>query len=168
MMVCVISFTLPACAGCSQPEPAPTACPIPALPQETVCPAPLAPTLPPEPVAETDANACQGGSLTASQAFELLDDAPAIVTFIDTRLEYEYANGHIPGAVNMPSNDAAFWDQVRALPREGTYVVYCRTGSATRAVVTQMVKDGFVHVCQIGVGFNGWASAGFPGEQEPD
>lgn len=169
--ICVGLAALVAVAGCSQPAPAATACPLPTLPPEsttstdlTAAPAETTDTSQQSAVQASE-NACSGGTLSPSQAYELIGDATATVMIIDIRTGSEYAAGHIPGAINMPSNDSAFWDHVRVLPRGGTYFLYCRSGSTTRAVITQMVKDGFTHACQLGSGFNGWAREGFPTEK---
>ena len=171
LLACMALALLLSVAGCSEPEPAPTACPVPTLPPEsttstdlTDVPAEITSTSQ-QPAVQAGENACSGGTLSPSQAYELIEDATATVMTIDIRTGSEYAAGHIPGAINMPSNDAAFWDHVRVLPRGGTYFLYCRSGSTTRAVLTQMVKDGFTHACQLGSGFNGWAGEGFPVEK---
>lgn len=166
--VCAVLLSVTGCAG---GEPEPTMCPLPTPPPESTAstdsaaaPAGVADNSQ-QPVVQADEGACSGGTLSPSQAHDLLEDATLTVMTIDIRTGAEYANGHVPGAINMPSNDPAFWDRVRVLPRVGTYFIYCRSGSTTRAVLAQMVKDGFTHVCQMGGGFNGWAAEGFPVEK---
>ena len=92
-------------------------------------------------------------------------DPDIMVTIVDTRTPAEYASGHIPGALNLSTQDAAFWDQVDALPADGTYVIYCRFGISSRRVVEQMLARGFGNVCHIDSGFLGWEREGMPVEQ---
>lgn len=89
-------------------------------------------------------------------------DTTTAVALIDTRTPAEYQSGHIPGAANLSTQEASFWDDVGALPVDGVYILYCRTGSTTRRVVEQMLAMGFGSVCHIESGFNGWERAGFP------
>ena len=149
------------CAGCAAGEPEPTACPVPSLP-----------TLPPAtngaagivPADSIDPR-CSGGDLSALEASELMADLEADVTVIDTRTPAEYESGHIPGAVNISTQDASFWDQVGTMPVDGVYVLYCRSGSTTRRVVDQMLAMGFGNVCHIDTGFYGWEGEGYPVEK---
>jgi len=159
-MVLVSVAVLLAAAGCSGAEPEPTACPVPSAPGGTTpTPFPL-PTVPQE-----NGAVCNGGTLTPSQAFELMSDAAAPMTVIDTRSESEYEAGHIAGALHLSSSSSSFDDQLDELPRDGTYLVYCRSGGVSARVVEQMLDMGFEHVCHIGTGFNGWQSGGFPVEK---
>jgi rhodanese-related sulfurtransferase len=108
---------------------------------------------------------CSGGDLSPAEAAELLADEGIQITAIDTRTPAEYADGHVPGAVNLSTQDAAFWDQVGQLPTDGIYVLYCRSGSVTQRVMQQMLAMGFGSVCHIESGFNGWVRAGLPVEE---
>jgi rhodanese-related sulfurtransferase len=92
-------------------------------------------------------------------------DTSTEVTVIDTRTPAEYDSGHIPGAMNLSTQDAAFWDTIGELPVDGVYILYCRTGSVTRRVMEQMLAMGFGSVCHIESGFNGWKAGGFPVER---
>ncbi len=149
-------------AGCSGAEPEATACPVPTAPAETTptaCPVPPAPQ---QPLPEEEEAVCRGGTLSASQAFELLSDPGAGVTAIDTRTASEYEAGHIAGALHLSTSSASFDDKLDALPRDGTYIVYCRRGNVSEGMVAQMLDMGFEQVCHIGTGFSGWQSEGLP------
>jgi rhodanese-related sulfurtransferase len=159
-LVLVSLVALLAAAGCSGAEPEPTACPVPSAPGGTTpTPFPL-PIVPQE-----DEAVCSGGTLSPSQASELLSNPATPVTPIDTRSESEYEAGHIAGALHLSSSSSSFDDKLDALSRDGTYLVYCRSGSVSARVVEQMLDMGFEHVCHIGTGFNGWQSGGFPVEK---
>lgn len=152
-----IVMSVSACAA----EPEPTACPLPSLPTASPDTDGADVTVP---AGSVDPR-CSGEGLTLEQAFELMSDVETNVTVIDTRTPAEYDSGHIPDALNLSTQDAAFWDQVGQLPADGVYILYCRTGSTTRRVMEQMLAMGFGSVCHIESGFNGWKAGGFPVEQ---
>lgn len=65
------------------------------------------------------------GAVTAEQLKKLLD-ANSPLFLVDTRTEYEFRKGRIPGAVNIPPHR---FDSFAALlpPDKGTHIVfYCR------------------------------------------
>jgi len=153
-----------AVAGCSA-EPESTACPVPTTPAETTPTACPVPTAPVQPLPDEEETVCRGGALSASQAYELLSDPTASITVIDTRSGGEYADGHIPGALHVSSSSSSFEEKLDELPRDGTYLVYCRSGGVSARVLAQMLDMGFERVCHIGTGFNGWQSDGLPVEK---
>jgi phage shock protein E len=156
---CALAALLMLCAGCGTAEQAPTACPLPPMPTP-------APGTDSTVLAESVDPRCSGGDLSPAAAADLMADAEAKVTVIDTRTPAEYQGGHLPGAVNLSTQDASFWDEVGTLPSDGVYILYCRTGSATRRILEQMLAMGFGNVCHIESGFNGWVRDGFPVEKE--
>jgi rhodanese-related sulfurtransferase len=164
-LVPALAILLLMAAGCSGSEPESTACPVPSAPAETTPTACPVPTAPQQPLPQEGEAVCQGGTLSASQAFELLSDPAMDITIIDTRTAAEYEDGHIAGALQLSSSSASFDEKLDALPREGTYIVYCRHGNVSEGVVAQMLDMGFDHVCHIGTGFSGWQSEGLPVEK---
>ncbi len=148
-------------SGCAAAEPPPTACPLPSLPAASPDTDGADITVP---AGSVDPR-CSGGDLSPAEAAELLADTSTKITVIDTRTPAEYAGGHVPGAVNLSTQDAAFWDDVGQLPVDGVYVLYCRSGSVTQRVMQQMLAMGFGSVCHIESGYNGWLRAGLPVEE---
>ncbi|MFM2412018.1 MAG: hypothetical protein RLZZ587_351, partial [Actinomycetota bacterium] len=53
-------------------------------------------------------------------------DMSTVTAVIDVRTPAEFAEGHLEGAVNINIEDPTFADQVSALSKDGTYVIYCR------------------------------------------
>ncbi len=156
---------LMALAGCGGTEPESTACPVPTAPEETAptaCPIPAGDD---EPLVPEEKAVCEGGALTATQAFEVLSDGAVAAIAIDTRGLKDYEAGHIPGAQLISTADDEFDEKLDALSRDVTYVVYCRRGNVSQGVVKQMLDMDFKHVCHIGSGFYGWQSEGLPVEK---
>ena len=80
-------------------------------------------------------------------------------TVIDVRTPSEYAAGHLEGAVNIDvQNENGFLAGVRQLDRDGTFVVYCRSGNRSAAAANRMRDLGFTDVVDAG-GFDEAAAA---------
>ena len=99
--------------------------------------------------------------ITAARLAELIDKGEALV--VDVREVNEFADGHIPGAVNMPLSTF----QASKLPKaEGkTIILNClggkRSGMALdKCSVAQEAVD-----THLAGGFGAWASAGLPVER---
>ena len=153
-------------AGC-------TTAPTPQSSNETPAVQPEAiPEARPEETAQEEsalALACTGEDLSVEESYELLGGAAmpnGNVTAIDTRGPQYYETGHIPGAILISTVMPDFWDKMRALPRDGTYLVYCHRGSVSGRVVYQMIADeGFTSACNMSGGFNRWKNDGLPIEE---
>lgn len=87
-------------------------------------------------------SACSG----SSGGVELASDT----VIIDVRTPAEYAEGHLEGAVNVDLQSGSFEQEVAALPLEGDYVVYCRSGNRSAQAVSAMKALGFVNVQDAG------------------
>ncbi len=88
---------------------------------------------------------------------------PAAATVIDVRTPAEYADGHLSGAVNIDvQDDVGFLNGVRNLERDGSYIVYCRSGNRS-AVATKRLQDmGFTDVTDAGGLQEAAAATGLP------
>ena len=74
----------------------------------------------------------------------------ADATIIDVRTGEEYAAGHIQGAININVQASDFTAQLQALPKDGNYVVYCRSGARSRTAAQTMQAAGFTNVTNAG------------------
>ncbi len=68
------------------------------------------------------------GNLSAEQVKALLD-RKARMTLVDTRTEYEFRKGHIPGSINIPPHKFPVMGGLLPPDRGAHLVFYCR-GSA--------------------------------------
>jgi rhodanese-related sulfurtransferase len=107
--------------------------------------------------------ACSSGSdavtdVTPSQAVEVL--AEPGVTIVDVRTPAEFAEGHLPGAVNVDVESGSFEQQIQQLPTDGTYFVYCRSGNRSGVATDQMATLGFTDLYDLQGGIVDWQSAG--------
>ncbi len=113
-------------------------------------------------VAATEAAAGSGAATVISPAEgkELLESGKELM-LIDVRTPVEFAEGHIEGAVNSDIEGGAFSAFIADLDKEGTYVVYCRSGRRSALAAQAMVSAGFTHVYDLG-GIVDWQAAGYP------
>ena len=84
------------------------------------------------------------------------------VQIVDVRTPEEFAEGHIPGAVNISVQDAGFADQVSRLDPTATYAVYCRSGNRSKSAVAGMQRAGITSIYELESGTTGWVAAGKP------
>ena len=79
-------------------------------------------------------------------------DAPAKESrmIIDVRTPAEFAGGHLDGAVNIDIQSADFTSRIESLDRNGSYVVYCRSGNRSGMAMAQMLDMGFTDVSNAG------------------
>ncbi|WPL17466.1 putative HTH-type transcriptional regulator YgaV [Thiorhodovibrio winogradskyi] len=95
-------------------------------------------------------------------AVDLLERARAgLVTVIDVRPAEEYAQGHVPGALNVPLE--ALEDHLAALPPERDIVAYCRGPWCVLSfeAVARLRQAGF-NAQRLENGLPEWRQAGWP------
>jgi rhodanese-related sulfurtransferase len=83
------------------------------------------------------------------------------VTVIDVRTPAEFATGHLEHAVNMDIEGGGFSADIKDLPKDGEYAVYCHSGRRSAIAVATMVAAGFTRVHDLG-GIVDWQAAGLP------
>lgn len=92
--------------------------------------------------------------ITMAEAADRLAQETGYV-LLDVRTPEEYADGHIPGAKNLPLQSIGK-TQPSMLPDTAQRVyVYCRSGQRSRQAARRLVKLGYTDVVNIG-GINRW------------
>lgn len=81
-------------------------------------------------------------------------------TVIDVRTPAEYAQGHLPGAVNIDVESPDFPARIAQLDRGGTYAVYCHSGNRSAAALAEMTTAGFTSAYHLAGGIAAWQQAG--------
>jgi len=102
-------------------------------------------------------------SVTLQQAKTLFDRDQAV--FVDARPEFEYAEGHIPGAINIPFDEVEYHGAAIAnLNKHKPLVVYCAGESCDLSIHLGelLAKKGFTAVRVFFGGSVAWQRAGFP------
>ena len=95
------------------------------------------------------------GSHVNAASFALAVAEPS-VTVLDVRTPAEFAEGHLPGAVNLDVEDASFPDKVAALDAGADYAVYCRSGNRSKAAMDYMSQSGVTHTVGLTGGIGAW------------
>jgi rhodanese-related sulfurtransferase len=85
------------------------------------------------------------------------------VTIVDVRAAEDYAEGHIPGAINLPKDQ---WQTLKGLRKDKTNVLYCYSLvchlAATAAV--EFAGSGYP-VMELDGGWRWWKDDDFPVER---
>lgn len=79
---------------------------------------------------------------------------------IDVRTPAEFAEGHLPGAVNIDVQSPDFAGQVAGLDPSIPYAVYCRSGNRSQVAIDVMAQNGLTNVYHLGGGIGAWQQAG--------
>lgn len=95
------------------------------------------------------------------EAKELIDTIPDLIV-ID--VSPDYAQGHLPGAVNYYLGGGALDAAIPTLDKNGKYLVYCHFESASRAGAQKLIDAGFKNVYRLAGEYDAWVAAGYPVE----
>ncbi len=122
------------------------------------------------------------------QAYEILTANPDAI-YLDVRTEGEFAQGHPPGAINIPvvfikgpgqmePNEDFLQVAQKALPRDRQLVVGCMAGGRSQRACEILEEAGFADLTNVRGGFGGardrsgqvivpgWRDAGLPVSNE--
>ena len=109
------------------------------------------------------------GGVRVPEVYDTLPDdfqttvADKNIQLVDVRTAEEYAEQHIPGAVNIDVYAEDFIGQCKAkLDASRPVAVYCRSGKRSASAAAQLRKAGFKDVLNLDGGILGWLNAGKP------
>ena len=97
----------------------------------------------------------------AAKLIEKRQNDPNFV-ILDVRTPAEVAEGRIAGACPLDFRSSDFADKIKELPRDKTYLVYCRSGNRSAKAVKLMQDAGFTDLINLGGGIIDWEKAGLP------
>lgn len=96
----------------------------------------------------------QYATITAAQAKQMMDTTTGYV-ILDVRTQDEFNQGHISGALLIPSTDIAA-KAPSAIPDKSTVILaYCRTGARAAQASQTLAGMGYTNVYDFG-GILGW------------
>jgi phage shock protein E len=107
----------------------------------------------------TAVNAPASGAELDAAAFAAALKLPG-TTVIDVRTAAEFAEGHLPGAVNIDIASPDFNAQVAALDPSAPYAVYCRSGNRSAKALAELAAVGLSGAYHLGGGIGAWQNAG--------
>src|SRR5262249_27347457 len=83
---------------------------------------------------------------------------PSDVIVLDVREPEEFANGHVPGAVNLPQADLA--TRLEEVARDRPVFVICQGGFRSLRAAQFLRQRGFADVVSVKGGTEAWRAAG--------
>ncbi|MDH4317767.1 MAG: rhodanese-like domain-containing protein [Desulfobulbaceae bacterium] len=95
--------------------------------------------------------------ISPEQLKELVESKKDDFTVVDVRDEEEFRQGHIPGAMNIPSE--VFATNSGVLDKNKTIVVYCNSGGRSYNAYRKLMKLSYKNIRQ--AIFSDWKDAGF-------
>lgn len=79
---------------------------------------------------------------------------------VDVRTPEEFAQGHVPGAVNWPVEAIATWAD--GVPKDKPVYLYCRSGNRSRQAAEYLKKRGHTNLYNVEGGVRAIQQAGYP------
>ena len=96
-----------------------------------------------------DVSADSYRQISMDEAVEIMKKESGYI-ILDVRRPDEYAEGHIPGAINVP-NESIGSDDISALPDKAQLIlVYCRSGRRSKEASEKLVKLGYTNIVEFG------------------
>ncbi len=100
--------------------------------------------------------------VSVQEAKQLIDENPELIV-ID--VSPNYAQGHLPGAVNYYVGDGSLDRAIPNLDMNAMYLVYCHVDSAAILGAQKLVDAGFMNVYRLEGNYKAWVDAGYPVEK---
>ena len=85
---------------------------------------------------------------TAGAAEVVPAGKPTLV--VDVRTVEEFAEGHFPGAINIPHDDIVQGIRARNVDKEQTVLLYCRSGNRSGQAEIRLQSSGFAGAKNVG------------------
>ena len=98
-------------------------------------------------------------------AFETKLQQTPTAQLVDVRTPSEFANGHLPNALNLDYRNATFEARVAKLDKAKPVFVYCLSGGRSAAAAQSLRAQGFVAVYDMQGGFAKWSGSNKPSEK---
>lgn len=87
--------------------------------------------------------------ITMEEALQLMQGEVDYI-ILDVRRTDEFAEGHIPGAVNVPNEEIGDTDVAEFPDKSKLIFVYCRSGRRSKEAAEKLVKLGYTNIVEFG------------------
>ena len=95
--------------------------------------------------------------INMDEAITMMEEESGYI-ILDVRTPEEFADKHIPGAINIP-NETISTEEIPELPdKDQLILVYCRSGNRSKQASEKLAALGYTNIMEFG-GINDW-----PGE----
>jgi rhodanese-related sulfurtransferase len=101
--------------------------------------------------------------MTQEQLLEHLRSHPDHLFVLDVRTPQEFAEGHVPGAVNVPYDQVA--SRLAEVPKDKDVVLYCRSGRRAGLAADVLAAQGYTRLSHLEGDMTAWVEKGRPVEK---
>lgn len=112
---------------------------------------------------EPTVSAATATPMTQDQLLDHQSNHPDHLFVLDVRTPQEYAEGHVPGAVNVPHDQLA--SRLAEVPKDKDVVLYCRSGRRAGLAADVLKANGYTRVSHLEGDMQAWVEQGRPVEK---
>ena len=87
--------------------------------------------------------------ISMNEAVKMMKDEKNYI-ILDARRPDEYAEGHIPGAINIPNEEIGTAEIAELPDKSQLILVYCRSGRRSKEASEKLVKLGYTNIVEFG------------------
>ena len=87
--------------------------------------------------------------ISMDKAVKMMKDEKNYI-ILDVRRPDEYAEGHIPGAINVPNEEIGTAEIAELPDKSQLILVYCRSGRRSKEAAGKLVKLGYTNIVEFG------------------
>ena len=87
--------------------------------------------------------------ISMDEAVKMMKDEKNYI-ILDVRRPDEYADGHIPGAINVPNEEIGTTEIAELPDKSQLILVYCRSGRRSKEAAEKLVKLGYTNIVEFG------------------
>lgn len=87
--------------------------------------------------------------ITVDEAVEMMKKESGYI-ILDVRRPDEYADGHIPGAINLPNENIGTAELPELPDKSQVIFVYCRSGRRSKEASEKLAKLGYTNIVEFG------------------
>lgn len=112
-----------------------------------------------------EAPSASPGAVAEIAAQTLLSQPAGASLVLDVRTPEEYAEGHVPNAINIPHDQIEAHLAELEARKSGPVVLYCKSGRRAGLAAEALAKAGFTNLLHLTGDMQGWTEAGLPIEK---
>ena len=87
--------------------------------------------------------------ISMNEAVKMMRDEKDYI-ILDVRRPDEFAEGHIPGAINVPNEEIGTAEIAELPDKSQLILVYCRSGRRSKEASEKLVKLGYTNIVEFG------------------
>ena len=87
--------------------------------------------------------------ISMDEAVKMMKDEKNYI-ILDVRRPDEYAEGHIPGAINVPNEEIGTAEIAELPDKSQLILVYCRSGRRSKEAAGKLAKLGYTNIVEFG------------------